>query len=76
MSMQIMHPCVATGITGITGVSSIAAPLCMNDPLIVIIGISEYALGHDMDNLENVIKDYDNYNMQNPAHAKTSSTQY
>ena len=53
-------PSVATGITG---ASSIAAPLSFVDPLIVIMGIGEYASEIDNlenDNLESVIKDCDN----------------
>ena len=43
--------------TGITGVSSIAAPISMNDPLIVIMGIGEY---DGMPNLDGISKDYEN----------------
>ena len=46
--------------TVITGVSSIAPSISIVDALIVIIGISEYADGHSLDNFESVIKDYDN----------------
>ena len=48
---------VATDLTGVTGVSSIAAPISMNDPLIVMIGIGKY---DGMANLDGVSKDYDN----------------
>ena len=47
-----------TGITGITGVSSIAPSIAMDDPLIVMMGISEY---EGMANLAGIPRDYDNF---------------
>ena len=44
-------------VSGTTGVSSIAAPIEMNDPLIVMMGIGEY---DGMANLDGIARDYDN----------------
>ena len=52
------HVTGVTGSTGITAVSSLVAPTTMDDPLIVMMGIGEFA--DELPNLESVSKDYNN----------------